>query len=140
MTQQEADVRHAVDEWFTALNAMIEGDPAPFADVCSHADDVIYMSGEGTFRIGFEAAFADWKAQAAKSRGGKSVCEEVRIVVTGDMAAAGLIARATISGPDGRTSEHRIRQTNVYRKEGSAWKLVLHQADDSAAWRAVVSS
>jgi uncharacterized protein (TIGR02246 family) len=140
MTSQEADVRRAVDDWFAALNAMIKGDPAPFADVCSHSDDVIYMSGEGTFRIGFEAAFADWKEQAAKSRGGKTVCEEMRIVVTGDMAAAGFIARATINGPDGRPGEHRIPQTNVYRKEGGAWKLVLHQADNSAAWRAVVSS
>jgi uncharacterized protein (TIGR02246 family) len=140
MTSHEADVRRAVDDWFAALNAMIKGDPAPFANVCSHSGDVIYMSGEGTFRIGFEAAFADWKAQAAKSRGGKTVCEEVRIVVSGDMAAAGFIARATINGPDGRPSDHRIRQTNVYRKEGGAWKLVLHQADDSAAWRAVVSS
>jgi uncharacterized protein (TIGR02246 family) len=139
MNPNEKEVRRAVDDWFAALNAMIKGDPALFAQLCSHGDDVIYMSGEGTFRIGFEAAFADWKAQAAKSRGGKSVCEEVRIVVTGDMAAAGLVARATINGPDGRPSEHRIRQTNVYRKEGGAWKLVLHQADDSAAWRAVVS-
>jgi uncharacterized protein (TIGR02246 family) len=140
MTPEEAGVRRAVDAWFAALNAMIAGDPEPFAEVCSHADDVIYMSGEGTFRIGFQAAFADWKVQAAKSRGGKSVAEDVRIVMSGDMAAVGIIARATIIGADGRSNEHRIRQTHVLRKEGTAWKLVLHQADDIQAWKAVVSS
>jgi uncharacterized protein (TIGR02246 family) len=140
MTPEEMGVRRAVDEWFAALNAMIAGDPEPFAGLCSHADDVIYMSGEGTFRVGFEAAFADWKAQAAESRGGKSVAEDIRIVMSGDMAAVGIIARATIIGPDGQSSEHRVRQTHVLRKEGNAWKLVLHQADDIPAWKAVVSS
>ena len=140
MTPEEAGVRRAVDAWFAALNAMIAGDPEPFAEVCSHADDVIYMSGEGTFRVGFQAAFADWKVQASKSRGGKSVAEDVRIVMSGDMAAVGIIARATITGADGRSSEHRIRQTHVLRKEGTAWKLVLHHADDIPVWKAVVSS
>jgi len=140
MTPEESDVRRALDEWFVALNAMIAGDPEPFASVCSHADDVIYMSGEGTFRIGFDAAFADWKGQASKSRGGKSVAEDVRIVMSGDMAAVGIIARATITGADGRSSEHRIRQTHVLRKEGKAWKMILHQADGIPAWKAVVSS
>jgi len=140
MTPDEMAVRRAVDDWFAALNAMIAGDPEAFAGLCSHSDDVIYMSGEGTFRIGFEAAFADWKAQAAKSRGGRSVCEEARIVMSGDMAAVGIVARATIVGPDGRSSEHRVRQTNVLRKEAAGWKLVLHQADGIPAWKAVVSS
>jgi len=140
MHPEEVEVRRAVDAWFAALNAMIAGDPKPFADLCSHADDVIYMSGEGTFRVGFEAAYADWKTQAAKSRGGRSVCEDLRIVISGDMAAVGLVARATIIGPDGKSTEHRIRQSHVLRKEGKSWKLVLHQADGIPAWKAVVSS
>lgn len=140
MTPVEMDVRRAVEDWFVALNAMIAGNPQPFASVSSHGDDVVYMGGEGTFRIGFEAAFADWKAQAAKSRGGKTVAEDVRILVSGDMAAVGLIARATIIGPDGRSGEYRIRQTHVLRKEGSAWKMVLHQADNTPVWKSVVSS
>ena len=140
MTSEEVDVRRAVEEWFAALNAMIAGDPEPFAGVCSHADDVVYMGGEGTFRIGFDSAFADWKAQAAKSRGGKSVAEDVRILVSGDMAAVGIVARATIIGPDGRSGEYRIRQTHVFRKEAGAWKMVLHQADNIPVWKAVVSS
>ncbi|MBL8895521.1 MAG: DUF4440 domain-containing protein [Rhizobiales bacterium] len=140
MTSVETDVRRAVDDWFAALNAMLAGDPQPFADLCSHGDDVVYMGGEGTFRIGFEAAFADWKAQAAKSRGGKTLAEDVRIVVSGDMAAIGIVARATIIGPDGRSGEYRIRQSHVLRKEGSGWKMVLHQADNTPVWKSVVSS
>lgn len=65
----EEDVRRAVDEWFAALNAMLAGDPEPFSGLCSLADDVIYMSGEGTYRVGFKAAFADWKEQAANLGG-----------------------------------------------------------------------
>ncbi|MFO0990857.1 MAG: DUF4440 domain-containing protein [Hyphomicrobiales bacterium] len=140
MTSVETDVRRAVDDWFDALNAMIAGNPDPFADICSHGDDVIYMGGEGTFRVGFDTAFADWKAQAAKSRGGKSVAEDVRILASGDMAAVGLVARATIIEPDDRSGEYRIRQTHVLRKEIGAWKMVLHQADNTPVWKSVVTS
>jgi ketosteroid isomerase-like protein len=139
MSSSENDVRRAVDAWFAALNAMLAGNPEPFSGLCSHAGDVIYMSGEGTYRVGFEAAFADWKEQAAKARGGQVTAEDVHVVVTGDMAAAGLVAHARFKDRDGRQSDLRVRQTNVYRKEGADWKLVLHQADFIPAWRAVVS-
>ena len=136
----ESDVRRAVDQWFAALNAMLAGDPEPFSKLCSHSDDVIYMSGEGTYRVGFKAAFADWKAQAAKSLGGHVKGEDVRVVASGDMAAAGFVAHATFKDRDGKQSDLRVRQTNVYRKEGGDWKLVLHQADFIPAWKSVVSS
>lgn len=43
-TDDEAAVLAANEVWYMALNAMLNGDPAPFADVYSHADDVSYMS------------------------------------------------------------------------------------------------
>ena len=63
-------VREASLAWYVALNAMLHGDPEPFAGVYSHADDVTYMGAEGGLRVGW--ADADWKAQAAKSLGGAS--------------------------------------------------------------------
>ena len=59
-------VRDAAMQWYVALNAMLKGDPEPFAALYSHADDVTYMGAEGGMRVGWDATYADWKAQAAK--------------------------------------------------------------------------
>ena len=85
---EEIAVRNAVDQWFLAVNAMLKGDPAPFAALYSHADDVTYMGAEGTYRIGWEATYADWKAQAEKSTGGSVEGTDIHVVVNGDMATA----------------------------------------------------
>jgi hypothetical protein len=54
-------VRDAAMQWYVALNAMLKGDPEPFAALYSHADDVTYMGAEGGMRVGWAAAYADWK-------------------------------------------------------------------------------
>ena len=70
VSDDEGAVRAALDQWFAALNAMIAGDPEPVAAIFSRSGDLVYMSGEGTYCIGFDEALTDWKAQAAKSLGG----------------------------------------------------------------------
>ena len=133
-------VAKAVDEWFVVLNAMVDGNPEPFAALFSHADDVLYMSGEGTFRIGWEATWRDWQEQATKSLGGHVVGDDVHIIVSGDLATVGLVAHATINAPDGKTEELRVRQTHVFRKEDGAWKMIVHHADNIPVWTEIVGS
>ena len=72
------EIARAVDAWFDALNAMLRGDPEPFATVFSHGDDVLYLSGEGTYRVGWAAAWADWQEQARKNLGGVTRPHDVR--------------------------------------------------------------
>lgn len=138
MSEDEKAVRAAVDRWFAALNAMLAGDPEPFATVFSRSAELLYMSGEGTYRVGFDAAFADWRQQAAKSLGGRAEPEDVRVVVSGDMAAVGLVSRATVETGGGSTKEIRFRHSNVFRREGGEWMLLLHHADNSAVWASVI--
>ena len=133
-----AAVRAAVDQWFVVLNAMVAGDPAPFASFFSHADDVLYMSGEGTFRVGWDATWADWQEQAKKSLGGHVVGDDIHIIVGGDLATVGLIAHATVNAPDGKTQELRVRQTHVFRKEDGVWKMIVHHADNIPVWTKIV--
>ncbi|MEO8668992.1 MAG: SgcJ/EcaC family oxidoreductase [Bauldia sp.] len=140
MSDDVAAVRRAVDQWFVALNAMLAGDPKPFAGVSSHAADTFYMSGEGTYRIGREAAWADCQAQATKSHGGHVVGEDIHIVVSGEIAAVGLVARPRIVAPDGSTKDVRVRQSSVFRKEDGAWKMIAHHADNIPLWDAVVGT
>ena len=131
-------VSRAVDQWFVVLNAMVAGDPEPFASLFSHADDVLYMSGEGTFRVGWAATWADWQAQAKKSLGGHVKGDDIHIIVSGDLATVGLVAHATVNTPDGKTQELRVRQTHVFRKEDGAWKMIVHHADNIPVWTEIV--
>ncbi|WP_421723027.1 YybH family protein [Bauldia sp.] len=131
-------VHAAVDAWIAALNAMLNGDAAPFAEVYSHADDASYMSAEGTFRVGWSAIEADWKAQAEKALGGNVRYSDLHTVVDGDMAVAQYRLATSVTGPDGKTSDVAIRETNVFRKEDGRWKMIAHQADDFTLWEQVV--
>jgi uncharacterized protein (TIGR02246 family) len=131
-------VSRAVDQWFVALNAMVAGDPEPFAAIFSHADDVLYMSGEGTFRVGWQATWADWQEQAKKSLGGHVEGDDIHIIVSGNLATVALIARATVKAPNGTTRELRVRQTHVFRKEDGTWKMIVHHADNIPVWDEIV--
>lgn len=127
-------VRNAVNQWFVVLNAMLNGDPKPFADLYSHADDVTYMGAEGTYRVGWEATYADWKAQAEKSTGGNVEGTEIHIVVGGDMAAAQHYTRGRVRQPDGQMNDTNVRETSVFRKEDGKWKMISHHADGIPYW------
>ena len=138
MNSDEQAVRNAVEQWFAALNAMFAGDPQPFAELYSHADDVTYMGAEGTYRFGWDATYADWQKQAENSLGGQVHGEQVHVVVEGTMATACHFTVGTIKTSDGKTVDQRVRETSVFRKEDGAWKMIGHQADNYPVWIDVV--
>jgi uncharacterized protein (TIGR02246 family) len=130
----KAAVLAAVDQWFVALNAMLNGDPKPFAEIYSHSDDVTYMGAEGTYRVGWEATYADWKAQAEKSTGGKIQCADIHIVVHGDMAVAQHLTEGRVRKPNGDMADTSVRETSVFRLEDGVWKMIAHHADSLPYW------
>lgn len=138
LSPDEKAVHAAVEQWFLALNAMFAGDPKPFADLYSHAEDATYMGAEGTYRIGWEAIYDDWKKQAAKSLGGEVHGEEVHVVVDGAMATATHYTKGTVKTAEGKLIDQQVRETSVFRKEGDRWKLIGHQADNYPVWVEVV--
>ena len=127
-------VQAAVDQWFVVLRAMLNGDPKPFAELYSHADDVFYMGAEGTYRVGWEATYADWQAQAAKSGGGSAEGVDIRVVVNGDMAAAAHYTKGTLRLRNGEVQPTYVRETSVFRKEDGQWKMIGHHADTISSW------
>lgn len=130
----EQAVRAAVDQWFVVLNAMLNGDPNPFADIYSHAEDVTYMGAEGTYRAGWEATYADWKAQADKSTGGEVRGADIHIVVCGDMAVAQHLTQGRVRKPNGEMTNSSVRETSVFRNEDGVWKMITHHADGLPYW------
>lgn len=129
MSEDEAAIRAAVDQWFDVLNAMLNGDPEPFATLYSHNDDVTYMGAEGSYRVGWSAAFADWKAQAEKRIGGSVEGRDVHVVVAGDMATAIHYTIGSVRNSKGEVAQTSVRETSVFRKEGGGWRMIGHHAD-----------
>ncbi len=139
MSEEQA-VRAAVDQWFVALNAMLNGDPSPLSEVYSHAGDVTYMGAQGSYRVGWDAIFADWKEQAEKSSGGNVEGANIHVIVTGEMAVAQHYTRGQVRKPDGGMDENNVRETSVFRKERGGWKMIAHHADGIAYWEEAFKS
>lgn len=108
---------------------MLNGNPKPFAALYSHKDDVTYMGAEGTYQVGFEAAYTDWKAQAAKSTGGAVEATDIHVTVSGDMATAAHYTKGPVKQPNGETVQTFLRETSVLRKEDGQWRMIGHHAD-----------
>jgi uncharacterized protein (TIGR02246 family) len=125
----EAAVRQAAAAFHEALNAMLAGDPAPMAAVWSHADDVIYMGPDGAVRIGWDQVRASWQTQAAMRLGGELRPAETRVVLGEDLAITHGYIRGHNLDAHGTRREVSIRETNLFRKEDGAWKMVANHSD-----------
>jgi uncharacterized protein (TIGR02246 family) len=138
-SEDEMAVRAAIDQWFVVLNAMLNGDPEPFAALYSHKDDIVCMGAEGSYRVGWEATFADWMAQAEKSTGGKVEGTDIRVAVGVDIATAAHFTKGTVRQPNGEMTETAVRETSVLRKEDGQWRLISHHADVIPSWAKVLA-
>jgi uncharacterized protein (TIGR02246 family) len=137
-TEDEQAVREAAQAWYAALNAMLNGDPKPFAALYSHAADVAYMGAEGGLRVGWDDTYADWKAQAAKALGGTAEPSGMHIIMGPDMAVCFVNTKGTVKMKDGKARETWARESSVFRKEDGAWKMIAHHADKLGPWAEVV--
>lgn len=125
----ERAVRVAADQFYAALNAMLTGDPGPMEQVWSHGDDVTYMGPGGGFRVGWDAVLADWELPAAMNLGGEVHPEGMQVTVGRDLAVVSNLEIGENLGPAGEPQEVSIRATNVFRREGGAWKMIGHPTD-----------
>jgi len=122
-------VRQAADQFYQALNAMFTGDIAPMKAVWSHADDVAYMGPGGSIKIGWSKIWKDWESQAARKLGGKVTAKDVHFVVGDDIAVMYARESGANTNIGGKREKVDIRATNLFRKEGGAWKMIGHHTD-----------
>jgi ketosteroid isomerase-like protein len=125
----EQAVREAAAKFYSALQAMFTGDAGPMKQVWSHAADVSFMGPTGEVKRGWPAVRAEWEAQAALKLGGEVQPLEMHVTVGRDLALTSGWERGQNIGPDGKVQVVSIRATNVFRKEGGAWKMIGHHTD-----------
>lgn len=127
-SDEENAVRQANEQFYTALNAMFEGEVKPMGNVWSHADDVTYMGPDGEFTVGWDQVSNSWIRQAALKLGGEVRPEGIHTTVGQDLATVECFEIGE-NYIDGKPQTVSLRATNVFRNENGQWKMIGHHTD-----------
>jgi len=134
----EDEARQASDQFYAALNRMLNGDVRPMMEVWSQSSDVTTMHPIGGREVGWEQVRVPWEQIAAISSGGQVTLRDPLIRVVGDMAyQVGIEAgEGTLAGEQVSFDQ---RVTNIYRRETGGWKIVHHHTDVAPAMQELVA-
>jgi ketosteroid isomerase-like protein len=133
----EDEVRKASEQFYVALNRMVNGDASLLADIWSHSAAVTIMHPIGGRQVGWDKVRESWEQVAQLASEGQIKLDDQIIQVAGDMAYELGVehGQAKLAGQQ-VTIEHRV--TNIYRHE-AGWKIVHHHTDISPAMLDVLS-
>jgi ketosteroid isomerase-like protein len=133
----DTEVRRASERFYSALNAMLNGDAGPLSEVWSHSAAVTTMHPIGGREVGWESVSKVWPDLAKMATGGKAQIEDQFIQIDGNMAYEVGTERGQMILA-GKEVPIANRVTNVYRRENSDWKIVHHHADISVDMKDVL--
>ena len=128
----EDEVRKASEQFYAALNRMVNGDARPLADIWSQGADVTTMHPIGGREVGWDKVRASFAQVAEIASEGRIRLDDQLIRVTGDLAYELGFERGQAKFAGQQVSlDHRV--TNIYRREAGSWKMVHHHTDVSPA-------
>jgi ketosteroid isomerase-like protein len=129
----EDEVRQASEQFYSALNRTLNGDPGPMEEIWSHGSDVSGMHPFGGRLLGWEEVRASWEQAAQAFSDGQVALDDMVVVPITEDAAYTL---GTEHG-QGRVGDELVRiewrVTNIYCREAGGWKIVHHHTDFSSA-------
>ncbi len=124
----EDEIRAAADRFYAALNSVLNGDAGPMADVWSQGADITTMHPTGGGQVGWDEVWGSWQQVAAIASGGSVALRDRLLRVMGDTACE-LGTEHVDATLGGNPVRGQLRVTNLYRREGGAWRIVHHHAD-----------
>ena len=134
----EDEVRKASEQFYAALNRMLNGNAAPLADIWSHSGAVTTMHPIGGRQVGWDEVREAWQQVAMLASEGQGRLDDQIIQVAGDVAYELGTERGQVKLAGQQvTIEHRV--TNIYRREAGGWKVVHHHTDVSPAMLDILS-
>ena len=112
-----------------ALRLHTSGNPRPYLDLWSDADDVSLMGGVGGHQVGLEQV-SELLTAAAKTLNYETWDAENLVTGFGETLGFTVELERLTRHVDGKLEEMSLRATSIYRREGGAWK-VIHRHGDS---------
>ena len=123
LARAEATVLQANDAFYEAIQ---KRDFSAMERCWSHGDDVA-CTHPGWHRLdGWTEIARSWVAIFANSRPWRVACEDPRTTISEDIAVIACVERLEAVGGEGEPA--RMQATNVYRRFGEEWKMILHHA------------
>jgi ketosteroid isomerase-like protein len=126
----EQDLADLVQRSAEANAKLLRGDIGGYLALIVHADDYTLMAPFGGAPTrGFDLSDERLAALARFFRSGTSRLELVQTYASGDMAVLVMIERQRAEVGGLPEQDWSLRVTEVYRREGSGWRLVHRNAD-----------
>ena len=134
----ENEIRMASEQFYAALNHLVNGDAGPLADIWSHGVAVTALQLIGGRQVGWDEVRASWEKLAQMVSEGRVKLGGQLIQIAGDVAyELGTEQFSLTMAGHSVLGEHRV--TNIYRREAGGWKVVHHHMDLSPAMLSVLS-
>jgi ketosteroid isomerase-like protein len=132
------EVRQASKQFYAALNRMAAGDAGAMSDIWSHGPLVTALHPIGSRSLGWEAVKESFAHVAQIASDGRIELKDQLVHVAGEVAYEVGIEHGQLKLAGQQVSiEHRV--TNIYQREGGAWKMIHHHTDPSPAMLDVLS-
>ncbi len=133
----EDEVRQASDQYYAALNHLLNGDAGLMTEVWSHSSDVTVMHPVVGLVVGWEQVRASWEQFAQLCSGGQVTLRDPLLRVRGDLAyeVGTESVQVTVAG---ETISFRPRVTHIYHREAGGWKIVHQHTDVEPAMQAIL--
>ncbi len=133
----EDEVRQASDQFYAALNRLVNGDAGLMTEIWSHSSDVTVMHPVVGLVVGWEQVRASWEQFAQLCSGGQVIIRDPLIRVGGDLAyeVGTESAEVTVAG---QTISFRPRVTHIYHHEAGGWKIVHQHTDVEPAMQTIL--
>ena len=125
----DAEAAEFVERCHRALRQHTSGNPRPYLELWSDADDVSLMGGVGGHQVGLEQV-TELLTAAAKTLNYETWDAENLVTGFGETLGFTVELERLTRHVDGEFEEMSLRATTIYRREDGAWK-VIHRHGDS---------
>ena len=124
----DAEAAEFLERCHVALGQHTGGNPGPYLELWSHAEDVSLMGGVGGHQVGF-AAVTELLTAAAQTLNYATWNADTLVADFGETLAFTVELEHLTRLVDGETEEMSLRATTVYRREDGAWRVVHRHGD-----------
>jgi ketosteroid isomerase-like protein len=132
MHAQESSSMHElstfVDRCHAAITKQSQGQPEPFLELWSHADDVTIMAAIGGYQVGFDAV-RDLLTAASKTQQFDGWRAENIATVLNEGLAFTVELEHYAHTVDGEDKGMTLRATQIYRQEDGQWRVIHRHGD-----------